>query len=261
MNAPASVYSASLMDGIASLDRPKTIAFIAAKTDFGTSTVATAKTYAWSAGLKFVAEEYYQKGQPDLRAILAKVKAAKPDLVFMVSYEADAILLMRQARELKLTPRAFLGAGAGFTTPQFLAQTDISNGVFAATQWTSDVNWKGAKEFEKAYLARFGSLPTYHAACAYESVRVMAEAANTAGGNTERTRNELVFRMWHGIMGTVKFDAYKGYTNQNNHPMLVQQAQGDKYVTVFPKQSASGEPIYPFKWPASTKEDSWFKLW
>lgn len=261
MNAPASVYSAALMDGIATLDRPKTIAFIAAKTDFGTSTVATAKSYAWSSGLRFVGEEYYQKGQPDFRAILSKIKAAKPDLVFMVSYEADAILLMRQARELKLTPKAFLGAGAGFTTTQFLNQPEISRGVFAATQWTGDVKWKGAGAFESAYVAKYGKQPTYHAACAYESVRIMGEAAAEAEGNRDKTRSAILFHKWDGIMGEVKFADYKGYTNQNNHAMLVQQAQGSKYITVFPKKTATGAPLYPFKWTPGAKDSVWSKFW
>ncbi len=63
-------------------------------------------------GLKEVANEKYQQGQPDYRPSLSKVKAANPDLVFLVSYDADAILLMRQAKEIGLASKAFLGAGA-----------------------------------------------------------------------------------------------------------------------------------------------------
>ena len=65
----------------------------------------------------------------------------------MVSYEVDAITLMRQSKEIGLTPKAFLGAGAGFTTAQFLQQKEISNLVFSSTQWTEDVNWPGATRF------------------------------------------------------------------------------------------------------------------
>ena len=58
-------------------------------------------------GLKEVANEKYQQGQPDYRSSLAKVKAANPDLVFLVSYDADAILLMRQAKEIGLIAKGF----------------------------------------------------------------------------------------------------------------------------------------------------------
>jgi branched-chain amino acid transport system substrate-binding protein len=66
------------------------------------------------------------------------VKGQNPDLVFMVSYVADAILLMRQSRELGLKPQAFLGGGAGFDTAQFEGEKDISTNVFSVTQWTPD---------------------------------------------------------------------------------------------------------------------------
>jgi ABC-type branched-subunit amino acid transport system substrate-binding protein len=70
-------------------------------------------------GIRVVADEPYSKGSPDYRSTLTKIKAHNPDLVFMVSYVADTILLMRQSREIGLQPQAFLGGGAGFTTVQF----------------------------------------------------------------------------------------------------------------------------------------------
>jgi branched-chain amino acid transport system substrate-binding protein len=174
------------------------------------------------------------------------VKAAKPDLIFMVSYVADAILLMRQARELQLTPMAFLGGGAGFTSTQFAAQREISEGVLSSTQWTEDVSWPGAKEWAARYRQRFGKEAPYHAACAYEAMRIMATTAAQAGGDREKIREVLRAGSWNGIMGEVKFTDYEGFTNQNHHPMLVVQIQQGKYVTVFPPQFASGKTAWPF---------------
>jgi branched-chain amino acid transport system substrate-binding protein len=249
MNAPADVYASVLIDGALTLGKPRTIAFIYENTDFGTSTTKTAKEYAAKKGIQVVADEPYSKGSPDYRSTLSKIKARNPDLVFMVSYVADAILLMRQAREMGLQPQAFLGGGAGFTTVQFAKEKEISNYVLSCTQWTDDVNWPGARDFGKRYKARFGKEPTYHAACAYESMMIMAETAAKAGGDREKTRAGLKGGTWNGIMGEVKFADYAGFTNQNNHPMLVQQIQDGKYETVFPKQFATKKAIYPFpKW-------------
>ena len=50
-------------------------------------------------------------------------------------------------------------------------------------------------------------------------------------------------------MGEVKFADYDGFTNQNNHQMLVQQIIAGKYETVLPAQFATKKAIYPFpKW-------------
>jgi branched-chain amino acid transport system substrate-binding protein len=246
MNAPADVYASVLIDAALTVGKPKTIAFIYENTDFGTSTTKSAKDYVLKKGIRVVAEESYSKGSPDYRSTLTKIKAKNPDLVFMVSYVADAILLMRQAREIGLKPQAFLGGGAGFTTMQFAKEKEISNFVLSCTQWTEDVNWPGARDFGKRYKAKFGKEPTYHAACAYESMIIMAETAAKAAGDREKTRAALKAGKWNGIMGEVKFADYAGFTNQNNHTMLVQQLMGGNYETVYPKQFATKKMVYPF---------------
>jgi branched-chain amino acid transport system substrate-binding protein len=244
LNAPANIYSSVLMKAVAAY-KPKTIAYIYAATDFGVSTVKTAQENAVKMGLKEVANEKYQQGQPDYRPSLSKVKIANPDLVFLVSYDADAILLMRQAKEVGLTPKAFLGAGAGYTTAQFAQQTEISNLVLSATQWTDDVNWTGAAEFARRYKAKYSKVPSYHAACAYEAIRIMGETAFTTR-NAAKLRASLKAGSWNGIMGPVKFADYSVFTNQNNHPMLVQQIINGQYETVYPAQFSKKKLIYPF---------------
>lgn len=246
MNAPADVYASVLIDAALTVGKPKTVAFIYENTDFGTSTTKSAKEYAAKKGITVVAEESYSKGSPDYRSTLTKIKAKNPDLVFMVSYVADAILLMRQAREIGLKPQAFLGGGAGFTTMQFAKEKEISNNVLSCTQWTEDVNWPGARDFGKRYKAKFGKEPTYHAACAYESMMILAQTAAKNGGDREKIRAGLKAGSWNGIMGQVKFADYAGFTNQNNHQMLVQQIQGGAYETVYPKQFATKKMVYPF---------------
>jgi branched-chain amino acid transport system substrate-binding protein len=44
----------------------------------------------------------------------------------------------------------------------------------------------------------------------------------------------------------VKFDDYAGFTNQNNHAMLVQQIQGGRYDTIYPPRFATRKATYPF---------------
>ena len=66
-------------------------------------------------------------------------------------------------------------------------------------------------------------------------------------GNAANLRSSLKSGNWNGIMGAVKFADYSGFTNQNNHPMLVQQLQAGKYETVYPAQFSKAKLIYPFK--------------
>jgi len=239
-------YAGVLFDLATTLGKPKTIAILNENTDFGVSGAKSAETIAAQKGIKVVFEESYSAGSPDYRSTLAKVKAANPDLVFMVSYAADAILLMRQSREIGLTPMAFLGAGAGFSVAQFAQEKDISQGVFSSTQWTEDAPWAGSKEWYQRYVKQFGKPPTYHAACAYESMMIMGQAAVAAGGDREKTREALHTGKWNGILGEVRFQDYNGYQNQRKAVMLVEQVQNGHHETVWPLSDAAKKPIWPF---------------
>ena len=246
VSATTGDYASILIDMALSLGNPKTIAILGENTDFGVSGSKSAKAYAEKKGIKVVFEETYSKGSPDYRSTLLKVKNTNPDLVFMVSYVADAILLMRQSREIGVTPQGFLGAGAGFATVQFASEKAISNGVFSSSQWTPQVAWPGAKEFNQRYLSAFGKPPTYHAAKAYAAMMILGEEATKAGGDREKLRQGLEKGNWDGVDGPVKFLDYEGYTNQNKHQMLVEQVQDGKHVTVWPRELSSGKPIWPF---------------
>jgi branched-chain amino acid transport system substrate-binding protein len=246
LNAPVHNYSQQLIDMALTQGKPKSIAFIYESTDFGTSASTMGKEYAIKKGLKVLADEAYQKGAPDYRSTLTKVKALNPDLLFLVSYVADAVLLMRQSRELGLKPQAFLGGGAGFDTAQFESEKDISTNVFSVTQWTSDTGWPGAADFNARYHAKYNKRPTYHAATGYAAMMVMGETVAKAGGDRKKVREALASGHWSGIMGDVKFVTADGFTNQNQVNMPVIQYQGGKAETVYPPQFAKKKPVYPF---------------
>ncbi len=246
LSATTDDYAAILLDLALHHGKPRTIAIVNESTDFGVSAARSARALAERRGLEVVSEESYRKGSLDHRRMLARVKSARPDLVFLVSYVADALQLMRQARELGLAPQAFLGAGAGFATVQFASDRAVSENVFSSTQWTGDARWPGARTFFARYEARFGKEPTYHAACAYASLLALGESAARAGGDRETTRAELRRGTWQGIMGQVRFGDFDGYTNQNRHPMLVEQVQNGRQVTVYPPDLATHRPVYPF---------------
>jgi branched-chain amino acid transport system substrate-binding protein len=245
VNGPAHQYAQSLLDAAMSFGKPKSVAFIYESTDFGISVSAAGKEYAKKKGLEIVGDEAYQKGAADYRSTLTKMRAANPDLVFMVSYVADAILLMRQSREIGLKPQAFLGGGAGFDTAQFQSEKDISTNVFSVTQWTPESS-KPATDFAERYKTKYGKKPTYHAACAYAAMMVVGDVASKAGGDREKIREALDTGAWTGIMDQVKFEDYEGFTNQNKLIMPVIQYQEGQSVTVYPPKAAVKKAVYPF---------------
>ncbi len=246
INSPASFYVQALLEMVRGVGQPRSAALVYEDTDFGNSAARSFKAAAAKLGIAVLAESPYSKGSPDYRSTLTRIRALKPDLVFMVSYIADAILLMRQAQEIGVRPQAFLGAGGGFTLAQFAADRAISNHVITSTQWSEDVRWPGAAQFARRYKQRFGLDSSHHGACTYEAVRILAETAARAGGDRARTREALRAGRWSGLLGDVRFEDFGGYTNQNRHPILVQQIFDGRYELVFPAAVANRKPVFPY---------------
>ncbi|HZZ84130.1 MAG TPA: ABC transporter substrate-binding protein [Anaeromyxobacteraceae bacterium] len=249
INSPASFYVQALLDLVHTVGHPRSAALIYEDTDFGNSAARSFKAAASKQGIAVLYEAPYSKGSPDYRSTLTRVRALKPDLIFMVSYIADAILLMRQAQEIGVQPQAFLGAGGGFNLAQFAADRSISNHVITSTQWSEDVRWPGAAEFARRYKERFGLDSSHHGACSYESVRILAETAVRAQGDRERTRAGLRAGKWSGLLGDVRFEDFAGFTNQNHHPILVQQIFDGRYELVYPASVANRKPVFPYPGP------------
>ena len=137
INPPASEYPnavKSFLQGVAK--DVKTVALLYENSAFGQSSSKSFEEDAKELGLKIVVKEGYQAGAIDFKPILTKVKAANPDMIYMVSYVMDASLLMRQSKELRINPKMFVGGGAGFTLPEFAKSAgDASDGVYSATLW------------------------------------------------------------------------------------------------------------------------------
>ncbi len=64
-------------------------------------------------GLNVVLKEGFSASTPDLSALVTKLRAARPDVIFHTGYNPDIALFLRQAKEQGLRVRAYIGHGAG----------------------------------------------------------------------------------------------------------------------------------------------------
>jgi branched-chain amino acid transport system substrate-binding protein len=181
-------------------------------------------------------QEGFEPQTVDFKPLLAKAKAAKPDVVYMIAYVNEAALLIKQARELNFTPKVFAGAGAGFTLPEFVQLAgEAAENVLSATLWTPQVPYPGAKEYYKNYLQRFGAGPDYHGAEAYASIHVIADSLKRAKELTpQAVREALVNTNMMTAFGPVRFTSYGNKTQQNMLPTYLVQWQKGVLETVWP---------------------------
>ena len=253
INAPSSVYASTMLDFLAEMGGVENLAVIYENTAFGSNTADAVEEYADELGLNIVDMEAYEAGSPDYRPVLTRVKDSDPDAIFFVSYLADATLLMQQAEEIDLDVQAFAAGGAGFSLPDFPANAgENAEFTLSVTQWTPEVAWPGAAEFTEAFTEAYDVAPQYHSAETYAALFVVAAAIERAGtaDDPEAIRDALRETDMDTVFGPVQFDE----NGQNAHPMLVTQVINGEFVTVWPPDAASMEPIYPV--PAWAERDS-----
>lgn len=228
----------------------KTVALLYENSAFGQSSSKSFEEDAKRLGLKIVVKEGYQAGAIDFKPILTKVKAANPDMIYMVSYVMDASLLMRQSKELRINPKMFVGGGAGFTLPEFAKSAgDAANGVFSATLWIETLPFPGAKEYFDKFKKKYGSETEYHGAEAYAAMYVVADAlkrAKSASAPTPKdVRDALAKTDMKTAFGPVKFISYGKKTQQNKLDTYLVQWQKGELDAVWPKSAATKKYIYP----------------
>jgi branched-chain amino acid transport system substrate-binding protein len=248
VNPPASEYPnavKSFLQGVAK--DVKTVALLYENSAFGQSSSKSFEEDAKGVGLKIIVKEGYQAGAIDFKPVLTKVKAANPDMIYMVSYVMDASLLMRQSKELHINPKMFVGGGAGFTLPEFAKSAgDAADGVYSATLWVETLPFPGAKQYSANFKKKYGSETEYHGAEAYAAMYVVADALKRAKSITPKdVRDALAKTDMKTAFGPVKFVSYGKKTQQNKLDTYMVQWQKGELEAVWPTSVATKKYVYP----------------
>jgi branched-chain amino acid transport system substrate-binding protein len=245
--AGSGAYATTTVAFLKDMGAPKRMAIVYENTNFGQSNAQAMQEVAKQAGIEVVDTEAYQASSPDYKALLQRVKAKNPAVVYFASYLLDATTLMRQAEQVGLNPAYYTSAGTGFAAAEF-PTPDKGAGryaeyTFSVSQWLPSAKWKGSKEFDDKFFQRTGSHPAYHAMEAYSALLVAAEAIKKANSTDPKAIREALKQLDlpETAFGPIKFDS----TGQNHHPVLITQVQGGQYKVVWPAGAAETKAIIP----------------
>ena len=156
-------------------------------------------------GGTIVGKENYTDKDTDFSAILAKVKAAKPDIVYLPDYYNIVNLATKQAKEKGITV-PFMG-GDGWDS------TDLDLKAAAGGYFTNHYSPEDPRaevvNFRAAYGAKFGgAVPDALAALAYDATNMLLQAIKDANStDTSKVKTTLENINFNGVSGTITFDA------------------------------------------------------
>jgi len=142
----------------------------------------------------------------DYKAQLTKIKAAKPEFLYLPNYYASVALQLKQAREMGLNVPA--GGGDGWDSPDLvkIGGAAVEGGVFSNHFSKDDLSPK-VQTFVSAYTAKYGAAPDALAALAYDAAGLFLDAFKTAGSiKGSDIRDVMKNTTFLGVAGAYKFD-------------------------------------------------------
>jgi branched-chain amino acid transport system substrate-binding protein len=250
LNPPVSEYASGMEVFLKEVVKPKTAVILHENSLFGTKGASSFAKTAKKLGIKVLFKESYDNGAIDFKPLLAKVKKADPDIVYMISYLLDASLLMRQSMELKMNPKMFVGGAAGFTLPSFSDNAGkASEKVVSATLWHQALDIPGAQAYYDNFLKLYDKQTEYHGAEAYSAAYVIADVlGRTKSHSPKDIKAALSATDMNTVFGPVKFISYDKKINQNKLETYVVQWIDGNLELVWPAEFASKKHVYPVNW-------------
>jgi len=199
-------------------------------------------------GLTPVIREGFDSGAVDFKSLLTRVKAKNPDLIYVAADNAKgAALLVRQARDLKLNPKLFVGGGTGFVQPDFATRAgQASDHIVCTANWTPTVPYRDASTFNEKFIGRYKTPPEQYGAEAYTGLTVIADALKrTKVPRPKNVRDALAKTNLMTVLGPVKFISYNHKSQQNKLPAFMVQWLNGQQQIVWPPQMATKKIVYP----------------
>jgi branched-chain amino acid transport system substrate-binding protein len=227
--------------------RPKTAAYPSLDDPFSSPIADRMRGQFEKAGIKTVFKTIYPPETADLTPIVAKVAAAKPDMVVAGTQSTDAYAQVKGMIQLKFSPR-FLFLSNGANSPvEFPSKVGAGNvnGIFSSGDWFPDSKAAGNPAFVAAYLKKYGGVNTSIDSGSAEAFAVgqliQAVAAKTHSVDNATIIKSLHSGLWPTIEGNLSWDANGSPKGADS---LVEWV-GGKLLPVYPANVARHAPTVP----------------
>jgi branched-chain amino acid transport system substrate-binding protein len=182
----------------------KKVAIVDDKTAYGEGIANEVEKTLKAAKVTIVGRERTTDKETDFKAILTKIKAKNPDVVFHGGMDATGGPMLKQARELGI--KAVFAFGDGACTDEMSKLAGAASEGMACSQAGLPAV-ASSKEFQDAFKAKFGDIKQY-APYFYDGTMAMIEAMKKANSVDPAKFTPEVFNVsFQGATGKVEFDA------------------------------------------------------
>jgi branched-chain amino acid transport system substrate-binding protein len=162
---------------------------------------------------KVVGEDYTRwPDQLDFSGELSKVRAAKPDAVFVFYPGAAGVQFLNQYVQAGLKSQVPLYTAFTIDETTLPRQGDNALGIPGAQQWVNDLPNEANRKFVADYKAKYKISPSFYAAQAYDAALLADSAVAAVGGDLSR-KDDMIKAMEKAEFASVRGKFRYG----NNH--------------------------------------------
>src|SRR5512145_773134 len=243
----------------------KSIAFLAADQEFAQNLANGARELAKKAGMNVVYNQNYPPATVDFSSMIRAIRAAKPDIVFVMSYPNDSVAIVRAVNEIGVgdSVKLFGGGMVGLQfTPIMESLGSSLNGIVNYNSYVPGMKYPGVEDFlsryaKKAAEAKVDPLGFYLPPFNY-AIGQMLEQAITATKSLDH--KVLADYLRSNQMSTIVGPVHYGKDGEWANARVVQaQFRGvvdknmDQFrkpgtqVVLYPEQYKTGEVVAPFE--------------
>lgn len=182
----------------------KKIAVLHDKTTYGQGLADELKKNAEALGATTVAYEGIIQKESDFSAVLTKVKAEQPEVLYFGGIYPEAGLLIKQMRQLGIT--ADFVSGDGVIDPEFIKiGGDATEGTFLSFGPSAE-EIPTAKRVIETYQSRFGEIGPY-SLYSYDAANILLTSINKSQTlDGKKIAEEIHNLKYEGALGTIEFD-------------------------------------------------------
>src|SRR6476619_1875504 len=135
----------------------KTVAILAADNDFAQNLANGARNLAQKGGIKAVYDQNYPPATTDFSSLIRAIRAAKPEMVFVMSYPNDSVAIIRAVNEIGVGSQVqiFGGGMVGLQfTPIMSSLGSLMNGFTNYNSFVPGMKYPGVEDFLQRYAAK-----------------------------------------------------------------------------------------------------------
>ena len=231
--------------------RQKRLAILYAATPGATEFAADLQSCLESRAIKVRLMEKFRLGTPDFTPLIGKLSSMKIEVIVSGGFFADHLLLVRQLRENRVYPKAYIGP-FGIAYESFIREMgDDAEFLFSTCAWNPGITQPGTEKASHGFVDRFRRMfrrePNTTSMHGYTSTRALLMAIQQALQQHEPLTGPIIRRALADLdlilpMERLAFD-------ENGDPLyyqhLVVQIQKGIPVAVYPPERATGPIVYP----------------